>query len=166
MLYLTGGRYFQNLFLFTSSHFIAIELLKITDEKKYMFYNFIEKILFGRHVRERAKHSLVLYQQFKTLNRSDEEVFEMLIAGSFEMLIELGFIDENKQDTDIYVERLISDTKILCEKHNNPFCLQAVVQRIIGVESAFMLSEKPWVTPETIGRIVHRNVNAIISENI
>lgn len=131
-----------------------------------MFNKILDKMQFGRYVRERAQNTLVLYQQLKSPYGTDEEVYKSIIAGSLEMLIRIGYIDGSKQDTETYVEQLISHTKDLCIQHNKPFCLQAVASTMISAEAGFMAAGNPWANPGTIGRIVVRNVNSIISENI
>ena len=131
-----------------------------------MFFQFIEKIQLGRYVRERAKYTFVLYQTFQdpTSPSPDEEALKSLLAASFEMLKGVDVIDEIHEDSDDYVERLLSNTKDLCCKHNKPFSLQAVVTQMIGAEAAFMCAEKKWCNATTIGRIVSRNVSIIIPD--
>ena len=131
-----------------------------------MFFNCIEKLLCGRYVRERAKYTLVLYQQFRdpTAEMFDAEAVRSIIAASFDMLKQMDYIDETKQDTDAYVERILSDARKLSDKHNKPFGLQSVAISTIGAEVAFMLYGKKWHNAKTIGRIVHRNVCLIIPE--
>ncbi len=132
-----------------------------------MFHDFIEKWQCGRYVRERAKTIYVLYQQFRdpTSDMFDEEAVSHIIVASFEQLKRMGFIDELKQDTDTYVERILSDAKKLSDKYNKLLDLQSIAIQLIGVEVAFMSFDKKWHNSKTIGRIVDRNVCRIIPKN-
>ena len=129
-----------------------------------MFFDFIEKLQCGRYVRERAKNTYILYEQFKdpTSDMFDEEAVRHIIAASFELLKHMDFIDELKQDTDTYVERILSDAKNMSDRHNKPYNLQSIAIQMIGVEVAFMSFGKKWHSPKTIGRIVDRNVCRVI----
>lgn len=131
-----------------------------------MFFDFIEKTQCGHYIRERAKNTLVLYQTFAdpTSPSPDEDALRYLLAASFEILKGMDFIDEIHEDSDDYVERLLSDAKILCQRHNKPFSLQAVAIHMIGGEVAFMCAEKKWFNATTLGRIVVKNVSCIIPD--
>lgn len=131
-----------------------------------MLFDFLEKIQLGRYVRERAKYIFVLYDTIKdpTAPYPDKDALKVLLAASFEELKGMDFIDEIHENPDTYAERLLSNAKDLCHKHNKPFGLQAVTIQLIGAEAAFMCAEKKWFNATTIGRIVSRNVSCIIPD--